>query len=159
MKNKTLLIVTIIISLLVVGTVAFAANENPDTAPAVKSEVAREGGNGYKGAKGDNVPKEDMVLFSDTLKVEVNSILNKLVTDGVLTADQLEVIGSFEKGKGLHIGDVLGDTLSEEQEIIVKAAMDEFKVLRDEMQATRTTGKGGSRNRLELKDCEITPES
>ena len=159
MKNKTLLIATIIISLLLVGTVAFAANETPGTAGTVDSEVVRQSGNGYKGANGDNVPSEDMVAFSDTLKVEVEAILNQLVTDGVLTADQLELIGSFEKGKGLQIEEVLGDTLTEEQEIAIEAAMADFKVLRDEMHATRVNGKGGSMNRSELQDCELAPEA
>ncbi len=159
MKNKTLLIATIIISLLLVGTVAFAANEAPGTAGTVDSEVVRQSGNGYKGANGDNVPSEDMIAFSDTLKVEAEAILNQLVTDGVLTADQLEAIGSFEKGKGLHIEEVLGDALTEEQELAIEAAMADFKVLRDEMHATRVNGKGGSMNRSELQDCELAPEA
>lgn len=134
MKNKKYIILALVVSLLLVGSLAFAGyNEDVDC-----DEEGQFFGRGSsmveKGYRAFNQDSEVMVELVAKIQVKLDEIFSKLVTDKVLTQTQVDQINAFEFGRGMKIEDALGE-LDDAQCEAIEVAMEEMHEYKDELRA------------------------
>jgi len=132
MKNKKLLILTIVVSLLLVGSIAFAGYNEDITCDEDGQALQRGGSMVERGYKAFNQDSEVMLEYVAKIQVKLSEMFDKLVTDKTLTQEQVNQIGAFELGKGMRIESTLED-LDDEQCEAIEAAMDEVHIYKNEL--------------------------
>lgn len=88
--------------------------------------IQRGGMFGGRSESSQFADSEAYAAYTASVQAKVDEVFNKLVSDGILTQEQADQVGVFERAKGFRVESTLGEDLTDEQCDAIEAAMDEI---------------------------------